>query len=133
MGAFNVLDFGAIGVTLSARFTYLSSINPRVFYGNKYAWYSVLAVFIGQIFCTYVPYVNNYVFQMLPMDGRSWGIVFLVMEAEKAFRTYMKFRGSDTDDKEYGVFDDPTQGDADREGDLLPKGASKLNLVAMEK
>ncbi len=138
--AFNVLDFGAIGVTLSARFTYLSSIHPRVFYGNKYAWYSVAAVFVGQIFCTYVPYVNNYVFQMLPMDLTSWGIVilftlivFFVMEAEKAFRTYMKFRGSDTDDKEYGVFDDPTQGDADRKGDLLPKGASKLNLVAMEK
>merc|ERR1712071_95258 len=39
--SFNILDFGAIGVTLSARFAYLSSIHPRVFRGNKYAWYSV--------------------------------------------------------------------------------------------
>lgn len=138
--AFNVLDFGAIGVTLSARFTYLNSIHPRVFKDNKYCWYSVAAVTVGQIFCTYVPGVNNIIFQMLPMDGRSWGIVilfmvivFLVMEAEKAFRTYMKFRGSDTDDKDYGIFDDPMAGEDGTKGPLLPKGASKLNLVAMEK
>lgn len=134
---FNVLDFGAISVTLSARFTYLSSLHPRVFRGNAYAWYSVGIVAVLQVFCTYVPGVNSAIFQMAGMDGRSWGItilfmvlVFLVMEAEKAFRSYMKFRGADTDDQEYGVFDTVPEAQS---GPLLPKGASKLNLVALEK
>jgi len=138
--SFNVLDFGAISVTLSARFTYLSSIHPRVFKGNKYAWYSVFIVAALQIFCTYVPGVNNIIFQMTSMDGFMWLIVlvmtiavFLVMEAEKAFRSYMQFRGVDTEDKNYGMFDNPMEGQTDTSGGLLPKGASKLNLVALEK
>jgi len=138
--AFNVLDFGAISITLSARFTYLSSIHPRVFKGNKYAWYSVFIVTLLQIFCTYVPGVNNIIFQMTAIDGRCWGIivlmmtiVFLIMEAEKAFRCYMKFKGSDTDDRDYGVFDNPADGQTDTKGALLPKGSSRLNLVALEK
>jgi len=138
--SFNVLDFGAISVTLSARFTYLSSINMRVFKGNKFAWYSVFIVAILQIFCTYVPGVNSIIFQMAPMDGFQWGVtalmtvvVFLVCEAEKTFRAYMQFRGSDTDDRNYGVFDDPMEGQVDTSSGLLPKGASKLNLVALEK
>lgn len=136
--AFNVLDFGAISVTLSARFTYQSSIHPRIFKGNKYAWYSVGIVAALQVFCTYVPGVNNVIFQMRGMDGRGWGItilmmiiVFFVMEAEKAFRRYMKFRGTDTDDQEYGIFDNPEEGD--EVTTQLPKGASKLNLVALNK
>jgi magnesium-transporting ATPase (P-type) len=138
--SFNVLDFGAISVTLSARFTYLSSIHPRVFKGNKYCWYSVFIVAILQIFCTYVPVVNSIIFQMAPMDGFMWLIVlimtivvFLVMEAEKAFRSYKQFHGVDTDDKNYGMFDNPMEGQEDTSGGLLPKGASKLNLVALEK
>ena len=138
--AFNVLDFGAVGVTLSARFTYLSSIHPRVFFGNKYAWYSVLTVTIGQLFCTYVPGVNTIVFSMLPLDAFPWLIIvlfmfiqFFIMEAEKAFRSYMKHRGSDTDDQEYFIFDNQNEGADAAKGDLLPKGASKLNLVALEK
>merc|ERR1712012_467529 len=136
--SFNVLDFGAISVTLSARFTYLSSIHPRVFKDNKYCWYSVAIVTLLQFFCTYVPGVNSVIFQMAPMDGFCWlvviimmVIVFLVIEAEKTFRSYMQFRGVDTDDKNYGMFDNPMEGEADTSGGLLPKGASNLNLVAL--
>ena len=138
--AFNVLDFGAISVTLSARFTYLSSIHPRVFRGNIMAWYSVGIVAALQVLCTYVPGVNNIIFQMAPMDGLSWGIVilfsvivFLVMETEKAFRAHMKFKGSDTDDLEYSFLDNPNEGEEDTKGDLLPKGASNLNLASLNK
>lgn len=138
--AFNVLDFGAISITLSARFTYLSSIHPRVFKHNIYCWYSVIIVIILQIFCTYVPGVNTIIFQMMPMDGISWGItlffmvvVFLIMEGEKGMRSYLKFKGMDTDDKAYGMFDNPMEGQEDTKTCLLPKGASKLSLVALEK
>lgn len=137
--SFNVLDFGAISITLSARFTYLSSIHPRVFLGNKYCWYSVGIVSVLQLFCTYCPGVNNVIFQMKGIDGFSWVIiaafsvaVFLVMEIEKAFRRHMKFKGIDTDDKAYGMFDNPMEGEGNK-GPLLPKGSSKLNLVALEK
>jgi magnesium-transporting ATPase (P-type) len=137
--AFNVLDFGAISVTLSARFTYLSSIHPRIFRGNIYAWYSVAIVVVLQIILTHVPGLNTVVFQMLPMDGKSWGItiffmilVFIVMEAEKMLRSYLKFRGVDTDDQ-YGAFDNPEEAEAAKDGSLLPKGASKLNLATLEK
>eukprot|EP00557_Chaetoceros_sp_GSL56_P006939 CAMPEP_0176499750 /NCGR_PEP_ID=MMETSP0200_2-20121128/13114_1 /TAXON_ID=947934 /ORGANISM="Chaetoceros sp., Strain GSL56" /LENGTH=1087 /DNA_ID=CAMNT_0017898231 /DNA_START=79 /DNA_END=3342 /DNA_ORIENTATION=- len=138
--AFNVLDFGAISITLSARFTYLSSIHPRVFRGNKSAWYSVFIVAALQIITTYVPGLNTIVFQMRGMDGRQWGIVmlfmvivFLVLEAEKALRSYLKFRGADTDDLQYGVFDNPMEGEVGKNEALLPKGASHLNLVSLEK
>jgi len=138
--SFNVLDFGAISITLSARFTYLSSIHMRVFKGNRYCWYSVVIVAALQLFCTYVPGVNSVIFQMRGMDATMWGItllmafiVFIIMEAEKALRSYLKFRGSDTDDKEYGMFDNPEEGMDETKGSLLPKGSSKLNLVALEK
>jgi magnesium-transporting ATPase (P-type) len=138
--AFNVLDFGAISITLSARFTYLSSIHPRVFKGNVYCWYSVLIVSVLQIFCTYVPGVNSIIFQMRPMDGMCWlivalmtVIVFIIMEIEKGVRSHLKFKGNDTNDQEYGMFDNPNEGAEDSKGGFLPKGASKLNLVALEK
>ena len=138
--AFNVLDFGAIAITVSARFTYLSSMHPRVFAGNPYCWYSVATVAILQIFCTYVPGVNSIIFQMRGMDGLQWLItlsfmvaVFLIMEAEKAFRRHMKFKGVDTDDKDYGVFDNPMEASERNQGPLLPSGASKLNLTSLAK
>lgn len=138
--AFNVLDFGAISVTLSARFTYLSSVHPRVFYGNKYCWYSVIIVALLQLLITYTPGLNTVVFQMQGMDGRQWGItiffmiiVFVVMEIEKGIRSHLKFKGSDTDDLQYGVFDNPMEGEEGKDDALLPKGASNLNLVALEK
>jgi hypothetical protein len=54
------------------------------------------------------------------------------MEAEKAIRRHLKFKGLDTDDAGYGAFDDPMEGEP-TEGKLLPDGASSLNLVALEK
>eukprot|EP01083_Nonionella_stella_P286030 973499_1 len=138
--AFNVLDFGAISVTLSARFTYLSSFHPRIFKGNKYCWYSIFVVIILQIILTYTPVVNDVVFQMKGMDVRQWGIVllftvimFLVMEAEKSLRRYLKFRGEDTDDRQYGLFDNITEGEDGADEMLLPKGSSRLSLVALDK
>jgi magnesium-transporting ATPase (P-type) len=138
--AFNVLDFGAIAITISARFTYLSSMHPRVLKGNKYCWYSVFIVAVLQLVITYTPGLNTVVFQMQGMDATQWGItilfmviVFLVMEAEKGIRSHLKFRGSDTDDLQYGVFDNPMEGEENKDETLLPKGSSKLNLVAMDK
>jgi len=138
--AFNVLDFGAISVTVSARFTYLSSIHPRVFSGNPYCWYSVVVVALLQLVITYVPGLNTIVFQMDSMDGVMWGItflfmfvVFIIMEAEKGVRRHLKFNGEDTDDRQYGVFDNPMEGEGTSGEALLPKGASNLNLVALEK
>jgi magnesium-transporting ATPase (P-type) len=88
--AFNTLDFGAISVALSVRFTYNSSFSKKIFTGNKYCWYSIGLVVALQIFTTYCPFVNTKIFQQNPMDGTQWGIVllfsfvvFLVMEFEK--------------------------------------------------
>jgi len=138
--AFNVLDFGAIGITLSARFAYNSSIHPRVFYGNKYVWYSVLIVAVLQVAITHIPGLNSTVMQMRGMDGNGWGITFLfmfitffVMEIEKGVRRMLRAKGSDTDDNEYGVFDNQAEANASTHGKLLPTGASKLNLVSLEK
>jgi len=138
--AFNVLDFGAISVTLSARFTYLSSIHPRVFFGNAYCWWSVLIVTVLQVVITYTPWVNNVMFQMSGMDAFQWGvtalfslIVFFVMELEKGIRSHLKFSGSDTDDANYGIFDNPMEGQEMEGKELLPKGASKLNLTSLDK
>jgi len=139
--SFNVLDFGAIGITLSARFSYLSSIHPRVFFGNKYCWYSVVIVAVLQVALTHIPGVNSVIFQMRGMDGLQWGIsflfmviVFLVMEIEKAVRRSLRARGSDTDDTEYGMFDNITEATAEpSKENLLPKGASKLDLVSSDR
>lgn len=105
--AINTLDFGAISVTLSARFTYNSSFHPRIFKGNKFAWYSVAIVSVLQVFITYCPGLNSVVFGMGPMTGIQWGItmvmmvlVFVVMEVEKMIRRGLKAKGADTDDKE---------------------------------
>ena len=139
--AFNVLDFGAISITLSARFSYHTSIHPRVFKGNKYCWHSVMIVVVLQVLITYTPGLNNVIFLMSRdgMDGTQWGItilfmiiVFLVMETEKSIRRHLKWKGVDTDDVTYGVFDNPSEGEP-LEGKLLPDGASSLSLVALEK
>jgi len=138
--AFNVLDFGAIGITLSARFAYNSALHPRIFYGNKYCWYSVGIVAALQVALTHIPGVNSVVFQMKGMDGLGWGITFLmmfitflVMETEKWVRRILRSKGSDTDDAEYGMFDNQDEANEEVTGKLLPPGASSLNLVAMEK
>jgi len=138
--SFNVLDFGAIGVTLSARFAYNSSFSVNVFKGNKYCWYSIFIVAALQVFLTYTPGVNTVIFQMRGMDGTQWGItilfmfvVFSVMELEKALRRSLKKSGSDTDDAAYDPTFDAVE-ETDEKGErLLPKGGSELNLVAMAK
>jgi magnesium-transporting ATPase (P-type) len=130
--ALNTLDFGAISVTCSARFTYNSSIHPRLFKGNNTLIYSIIIVSVLQIIITYVPGLNSLIFGMEGMDGLQWAItivfsllVFLIMEAEKAFRRYLKAQGKDTDDLEVSGFDrkvePPPPGTR-----LLPKGGSKL-------
>jgi magnesium-transporting ATPase (P-type) len=128
--AFNVLDFGAISVMMSARFSYLSSLHPRVFKGNKAALLSCAIVTVLQIFFTYCPWINTKIFQMKGMDGFGWTLtivwmilIFLVMEIEKAIRRYMRAKGADTDDREGGEVELPGP-----EHMKMPKGASRLNL-----
>ena len=137
--AFNVLDFGAISICLSARFSYNSSIHPRLFRGNAFCWWSVLIVVVCQVGITYIPGLNDVIFSMAPMDGFLWLItvlfmvvVFLVMEAEKAVRRFMWLRGEDTDDrKEFDpIFDEKVE---DNDGHVnLPAGASKLGLEELK-
>jgi magnesium-transporting ATPase (P-type) len=128
--AFNVLDFGAISVMMSARFSYLSSLHPRVLKGNKAALLSCAIVTVLQVFFTYCPGINTVIFQMKGMDGFGWALtigwmigIFLVMEIEKAIRRYMRAKGADTDDREGGEVELPGP-----EHMKMPKGASRLNL-----
>jgi len=137
--ASNSLTFGACFVTLSARFNLLSSIHPRLFKGNVFTWYSVAIVTVLQLCITYIPGLNNVVFAMRPMKAFQWGfvaisgiIVFFVLELEKALRRFLKARGSDVDDTEYGMFD--SSGPPLANQDIrLPKGASHLKLATIKK
>jgi magnesium-transporting ATPase (P-type) len=106
--ALNTLSFGAISVSLSARFAYNSALHPRLLTGNPICWYSVGVMAGMQIIITYVPGLNSTVFGMAPMDVTQWAIVvlfmcvtFVVMETEKAIRRYLSSLGEDTDDLEY--------------------------------
>lgn len=111
--ALNTLSFGAISITLSARFSYNSSLHPRIFSDNPLVWWSV-AIMVGlQVFITYCPWVNTHIFSMKGMDWRQWVLVLgfmvlvmLVMEMEKSVRRYLASLGEDTDDREYGYFDE---------------------------
>jgi len=134
--ASNTLTFGACFVTLSARFSYNSSLHPRLFTGNKYAWYSVAIVTVLQVAITYIPGLNTVIFQMGPMKAFQWGIValmgvatFIIMECEKAVRRGLKAQGKDTDDTGYGFMDTPPEIDGDM---ALPKGASHLKLTELK-
>ena len=112
--AFNVLDFGAVSICMSARFAYNSSLHPRVFRGNIYVNYSIVFVIVTQVFLTYCPYVNKTIFGMTGMDATQWGIcalftviVYLVMEGEKCVLRFLRSLGLDTDDlKDDFIFDD---------------------------
>jgi magnesium-transporting ATPase (P-type) len=134
--AFNVLDFGAISICLSARFSYNSSFHPRIFQGNPLCWYSVILVAVLQFVITYTPGLNQVIFNMAPMNLRCWGItlagmliVFFVMEVEKAILRVFKRNGGDTDDLEPSMFDKKVQSDSSID---LPKGASKLGLEELK-
>jgi magnesium-transporting ATPase (P-type) len=115
--ASNTLTFAACSVCFSARFAYNSSLHPRVLFGNKYMWWSIIPLAVIQFMITYVPGLNSLLFGMGPQDGLQWGIVvlamvitLLVMEAEKAVRRMLKRDGVDTDDREYDpVMDEPQQ------------------------
>lgn len=136
--ASNTLTFGAAAITLSARFSYNTAFHSRLFLGNKYAWYAVFITAVLQVAITYIPGLNNVIFQMGPMDAAGWGIVvagmaitFVVMEIEKYIRKSLSEMGSDTDDREYGMFDNkPGEEEVDMS---LPKGASHLNLTELSK
>lgn len=134
--SFNVLDFGAMSIMMSARFAYNSSVHPRVFRGNFAALGSIVIVTILQIMLTYIPGLNKFVFGMRPMDGIGWGlvfasmfIVFVIMELEKALRRVLKAQGADTDD----VVDNRPVVKGGPESMSMPKGASKLNLQELSK
>jgi len=132
--AFNVLDFGAMSVMLSARFAYNSSVHPRAFMGNPAALGSIVIVTVLQVILTYVPWLNTFVFSMEGMDGLMWVnvivamvFVFAVMEIEKAIRRFLKSKGADTDDSAFSpAFDSVVTPNPDAM--KMPKGASKLNL-----
>merc|ERR1712071_177382 len=136
--ASNTLTFGAAAITLSARFSYNSAIHPRVVMGNIYALYAVAITAILQFAITYIPVMNSTIFAMAPMKIEGWGIVvagmavtFFTMELEKLFRRYLNSLGEDTEDREYGLFDDgPQVQDRDMS---LPKGVSHLNLTDLSK
>ncbi|CAB9523652.1 Sodium/potassium-transporting ATPase subunit alpha [Seminavis robusta] len=111
--ALNTLAFGAVAITLSARFAYNSSFHPRIFRGNKLCWISVAIVVGLQVVITHTPGLNKTIFEMEGMDGIQWAIVvgfmfvtLSVMEIEKAVRRYLSSLGEDTDDREYGLFDE---------------------------
>jgi len=77
---------------------------------------------------------------MRGMGRTAWGIValftcivFFVMETEKGIRRMLMKKGYDTNDTEYGAFDNKTMGDSRHGQKLLPKGASRLNLAALDK
>jgi magnesium-transporting ATPase (P-type) len=134
--ASNTLTFGACFVTLGARFSYNSACHPRLFRGNIYSWYSVFITGVLQLAITYIPGLNSVVFQMGPMKGFQWGLVFLfgfgvfiIMECEKAIRRGLKAQGKDTDDTDYGFMDIVPKPDEDI---TLPKGASHLKLTELK-
>ena len=138
--ASNTLTFGACSITLSARFAYNSAFHPRSLTGNRFCWYSIAIVAVLQVAITYIPGLNDVIFDMGPLQWADWLIVVLfmfvtliTMEAEKAFRGYLKNTfAADTDDKEYGIFDDQAQ--REQNADIsLPKGASHLNLTELAK
>lgn len=107
--ALNVLSFGAIGVTMSARFARKSAFAMRTFVGNPIAWWSYAIMGILQIFITYTPGLNVTILSQSGMDAAQWGIVILffavvlcVMELEKAVRNYvtdLKYYEEDMDDE----------------------------------
>jgi hypothetical protein len=134
--AFNVLDFGAISITLSARFALNSSFSTKIFSGNKWCWVAI-GIFVAlQLATTYIPGLNNIVFEMSPMDGVQWGItflfmvvVFIVMEVEKYIRIYITHQsgGITDDDAEEWIFD--KKQDVDMVETRLPVEAEERGLT----
>jgi magnesium-transporting ATPase (P-type) len=57
--ALNVLSFGAVSITMSARFTRKSAYHKRSFIGNPLANWSYAIMTVLQVFITYTPGVNK--------------------------------------------------------------------------
>lgn len=57
--ALNVLSFGSVSVTMSARFARKSAYHRRVFQGNAIANYSYVTMVLLQAFITYTPTLNE--------------------------------------------------------------------------
>jgi len=128
--ALNVLNFGAISITMSARFARKSAFSARSFHGNKLAGWSYGIVVALQVIITYTPGLNSIIFHMEGMDGWQWGVVllgmvitFVVMESEKAVRNYLHDLKYDVDDLDYGPFDAPN----DRDTTPLPDEIRRLH------
>ena len=60
--AFSVLSFGAVSVTMSARFARKGAFNCRTFHGNPIALWSYLIMTVLQVFITYCPGLNTTIF-----------------------------------------------------------------------
>lgn len=110
--ALNILSFGAVGITVSARFSRKSAFHLRSFRGNPVAFYAYAILILLQIGITYIPGLNSAVFWMEAMDAQQWSIVVImffvvlfVMEFEKAIRNFLSSLKYDVDDREEGVFD----------------------------
>ncbi len=110
--ALNTLSFGAVAITMSARFSRKSAFHLRTFRGNKLAWYSYAIMTLLQVAITYIPGLNTVVFWQEGMDGIMWGMVaffFLVvligMEVEKCLRNILASYKYDVDDVELDAFD----------------------------
>jgi magnesium-transporting ATPase (P-type) len=137
--ALNTLSFGAISVTMSARFSYNSALHPRSLGGNAICWYSYGVMAGLQFLITYIPGLNEVVFGMAPMDGFQWiiviifmGVIFSVMELEKAIRRYLSSIGEDTDDMEYDERFDASP-EAHNKANSGPLPPNHLNLTEMKR
>jgi len=112
--ALNALSFGAVAVTISARFSRKSAFHIRSFMGNKLAYWSYAIMTLLQVAITYIPGLNVVVFWQNGMDWIQWMIVILMMvivligmEMEKCLRNYLSALKYDVDDREDdAVFDD---------------------------
>ena len=129
--AFSVLNFGAITVVLSARFSYLSSCHSHIFTGNRHTWTLIIAVTLLQLLLGYIPWLA-YIFEMRSMDGRQWGVVitcmvvyFLAAEVEKAYCRHFKCRGSDADE----TLGNGIGGTEDIELALFLRASGRLGIV----
>jgi len=135
--ALNVLSFGAIGITISARFTRKSAFHIRSVQNNPIALYAYSIMGTLQVFITYCPWLNETIFSMKPMDLFQWLIVLIgfflvlvVMESEKAVRVFLTSLKYDTDDRKYDpTFDDSPESD----NTPLPNEANRFGLNEQQK
>ncbi|KAJ3413027.1 hypothetical protein HDV05_008618 [Chytridiales sp. JEL 0842] len=88
--ALNVLVFGEIGYSITARFIKAPSWNPKTFFTNYLVFVLISLTAAIQVFLTYTPVVNTF-FSQEGLDAYQWGrvlismvIVYVIVEVEKA-------------------------------------------------